>query len=38
MFQRAVAAAHHDVRLDADFAELGDRLLGGLGLQLARRI
>ena len=32
---RMLAAAHEDVGLDADLAELGHRLLGGLGLQLA---
>jgi hypothetical protein len=32
---RPVAAAEQDVGLDADGAQLGDRVLGGLGLQLA---
>ena len=33
--ERMVAAAHEDVRLDADLAQLGDALLRGLGLQFA---
>jgi hypothetical protein len=32
-----VAPADQDVGLDADLAQLGDRLLGRLGLELARR-
>ncbi len=32
-----LAAAHQQVRLDADLAQLGDALLRGLGLELARR-
>ncbi len=35
--ERMVAAADQHVRLDADLAELRHRLLGRLGLQLARR-
>ena len=34
---RAVGAAHDRVRLDAPAAQLGDRVLRGLGLLLARR-
>ena len=34
---RPVAAAHDRVGLDAATAQLGDRVLGGLGLLLARR-
>ena len=34
---RPVAAADDDVGLDAPAAQLGDRVLGGLGLLLARR-
>ena len=34
---RRLAAAHDDVGLDAAAAQLGDRVLGGLGLLLARR-
>ena len=34
---RGVAAAHDGVGLDAPAAQLGDRVLGGLGLLLARR-
>jgi hypothetical protein len=33
---RAVGAAEQDVGLDADRAQLGDRMLGRLGLELAR--
>ncbi len=32
-----LGAADDDVRLDSDFAQLGYRLLGGLGLDLPRR-
>ena len=35
--QLAVGAAHDRVGLDADGAQRGHRVLGGLGLQLARR-
>ena len=34
--QRALRAAHQQVGLDADPAQLLDRVLGGLGLQLPR--
>ena len=33
--QRPVGAAHHDVGLNADLAQLLDRVLGGLGLHFA---
>ena len=36
--ERLFAAAGDDVRGDADFAELGDGLLGGFGLQFAGRL
>jgi hypothetical protein len=35
LLQRLLAAADKDLRGDADFAELGDGLLGGLGLEFA---
>ena len=38
LFQRLFAAADDEVGRDADFAQLGDRLLRGLGFQLARRL
>ena len=36
--ERAVRAQHEDVGLDADAPQLVDRVLGGLGLQLAHRV
>ena len=35
--QRLLRAADQDIRLDADGAQLLDRMLGGLGLDLGRR-
>gem|GEM_PF-6660991 len=36
LWEIAVRAADNGVRLDADRSQLGDRVLGGLGLELAR--
>src|SRR5258706_7419833 len=38
LVERLLATARDDVRRDADFAQLGDALLRGLGLQFARRL
>ena len=38
LVERLLAAADQDVRGDADFAQLGDGLLRGLGLQFAGRL
>ncbi len=38
LIEVGLGAANDDVRLDTDLAQLGDRLLGWLGLRLARRL
>jgi len=38
LFQRLFAAADDEMGRDADFPQLGDRLLRGLGFQFARRL
>ena len=36
--ERMFGAANQDLRLETDLAQLGDALLGRLGLQFARRL